>query len=265
MKKRKLQEVLTETKQILCANDYYIYIPKKTIFLTNTENMIPHLMGMQYIARPEMFTGDRGVYSIKKERLKYDSIDKLVKKYYRGAAKQASILAMVKGKIDNLYRIKDMLSTYSTLYLYDTAANPELELKTDYLLVNHLEDAVLQLGMVKADNKKKVEYHCNSFMVDYKKNEDYDLHYRNLSNCYEINKIVQEDKFHKSRKVIFQSQESEMRERMGIEKMLKAAGKNADERIIEEILDLNKSFGVYHTIDMLQSEEIWFDLPNEKL
>lgn len=87
------------------------------------------------------------------------------------------MLAMVKGKIDNLHRIIDMLSTYSVLYLYDTSANPELELMTDYLLVNQLEEMVLQLGLVKADKKKVPEYHCNTFMVNYKSNKNYDLHY----------------------------------------------------------------------------------------
>ncbi|MCI5934248.1 MAG: hypothetical protein MRZ65_01865 [Lachnospiraceae bacterium] len=43
--------------------------------MTNSENMIPHLMGMQYVGRPDMFTGDRGVYMIKKGRLKYDSLE----------------------------------------------------------------------------------------------------------------------------------------------------------------------------------------------
>lgn len=51
-----------------------------------------------------------------------------------------------------------MLSTYSELYLYDVATNPELELKTDYLLVNHLEEMVLQLGMVKSDNRVSLQF-----------------------------------------------------------------------------------------------------------
>ena len=119
MANQKLLEVFLDTKQTLCKNDYYIHIPKKVIHITNSENMIPHLMGMQYIGRPDMFTGDRGAYMIKKQRVRYDSLEKLVKKYYRGGNKQASMLAMVLGKIDNLHRIKDMLSTYSELYLYD--------------------------------------------------------------------------------------------------------------------------------------------------
>lgn len=203
MANQKLLEVFLNIKRILCKSDYYIHVPKKIIRVTNSENMIPHLMGMQYIGRPDMFTGDKGAYMIKKGRLKYNSLEKLVQKYYRGKSKQDSMLAMVNGKIDNLYRIEDMLSTYSVLYLYDVTANPESELQTDYLLVNHLDDRVLQLGMVKADKKNVQEYHCNSFMVDYKENDDYDLHYRNLTQRYEISKIVREDKITKRSEVIY--------------------------------------------------------------
>ena len=255
MANQKLLEVFLDTKRILCKNDYYIHIPKRIIYVTNTENMIPHLMGMQYVGRPDMFTGDRGAYMIKKGRLKYDSLEKLVRKYYRGENKQASLLAMVNGKIDNLSRIEDMLSTYSELYLYDVAANPELELKTDYLLVKHLEEMVLQLGMVKSDNKKVQEYHCNSFMVDYKKNHDYDLHYRNLTQRYEISKIVREDKITKRAEVIYQSSGAEERELAGIEKMLVSADVQTSEKLVKAVLGLNKRFGIYHTLDMLSDEE----------
>lgn len=255
MANQKLLEVFLDTKRILCKNDYYIHIPKKIIHVTNTENMIPHLMGMQYVSRPDMFTGDRGVYMIKKGRLKYDSLEKLVKKYYRDENKQSSLLAMVNGKIDNLHRIKEMLSSYSELYLYDVAANPELELKTDYLLVNHLEEMVLQLGMVKADHKKIQEYHCNSFMVDYKKNDDYDLHYRNLTQRYEISKIVREDKITKRAEVIYQSRDAEERELAGIEKMLASADTQTCEKLVKAVFRLNQKFGEYHTLDMLSDTE----------
>jgi hypothetical protein len=251
----KLLEVFLNTKRILCASDYYIHIPKKIIYVTNSENMIPHLMGMQYIGRQDMFTGDRGAYMIKKGRLKYDSLEKLVGKYYRGKSKQDSILAMVNGKIDNLYRIEDMFSTYSELYLYDVAANPESELKTDYLLVNQLDDRVLQLGMVKADKKKVQEYHCNSFMVDYKENDDYDLHYRNLTQCYEISKIVREDKITKRSQVIYQSNTAKEREMAGIEKMLTSNEIAANSSLVKAIFRLNERFGEYHTIDMLLNSE----------
>ena len=255
MANQKLLEVFLDTKRILCKNDYYIHIPKKIIHVTNSENMIPHLMGMQYVGRPDMFTGDRGVYMIKKGRLKYDSLEKLVRKYYRGENKQASLLAMVNGKIDNLHRIEDMLSTYSDLYLYDVAANPELELKTDYLLVNHQEEMVLQLGLVKSNKKKVQEYHCNSFMVDYKKNDDYDLHYRNLTQRYEISKIVREDKITKRAEVIYQSRIAEERELAGIEKMLTSAEVSISEKLVKAVFRLNQRFGEYHTLDMLADEE----------
>ena len=256
MANQKLLEVFLDTKRILCASDYYIYIPKKIIHVTNSENTIPHLMGMQYIGRPDMFTGDRGAYMIKKKRLKYDSLEKLVQKYYRGKSKQDSMLAMVNGKIDNLYRIEEMLSTYSELYLYDVAANPESELKTDYLLVNQLDDRVLQLGMVKADKKKVQEYHCNSFMVDYKENDDYDLHYRNLTQRYEINKIVREDKITKRSEVIYQSTSAKERERVGIEKMLVSAGVEENTKLVKAVFRLNQRFGVYHTIEMLSDSDV---------
>lgn len=255
MANQKLLEVFLDTKRILCKNDYYIHIPKKIIHVTNSENMIPHLMGMQYVGRTDMFTGDRGVYMIKKGRLKYDSLEKLVRKYYRGENKQASLLAMVNGKIDNLHRIEDMLSTYSDLYLYDVAANPELELQTDYLLVNHQEEMVLQLGLVKSNKKKVQEYHCNSFMVDYKKNDDYDLHYRNLTQRYEISKIVREDKITKRAEVIYQSRIAEERELAGIEKMLESAEISRSEMLVKAVFRLNQRFGEYHTLDMLTDEE----------
>lgn len=255
MANQKLLEVFLDTKRILCKNDYYIHIPKKIIHVTNSENMIPHLMGMQYVGRTDMFTGDRGVYMIKKGRLKYDSLEKLVRKYYRGENKQASLLAMVNGKIDNLHRIEDMLSTYSDLYLYDVTANPELELQTDYLLVNHQEEMVLQLGLVKSNKKKVQEYHCNSFMVDYKKNDDYDLHYRNLTQRYEISKIVREGKITKRAEVIYQSRIAEERELAGIEKMLESAEISRSEMLVKAVFRLNQRFGEYHTLDMLTDEE----------
>lgn len=258
MANQKLLEVFLNIKRILCKSDYYIHVPKKIIRVTNSENMIPHLMGMQYIGRPDMFTGDKGAYMIKKGRLKYNSLEKLVQKYYRGKSKQDSMLAMVNGKIDNLYRIEDMLSTYSVLYLYDVTANPESELQTDYLLVNHLDDRVLQLGMVKADKKNVQEYHCNSFMVDYKENDDYDLHYRNLTQRYEISKIVREDKITKRSEVIYQSKAAEERELAGIEKMFVSANVVPDEKLVKAVLRMNVKFGKYHTMEQLADVESLF-------
>ncbi len=255
MANQKLLEVFLNTKQTLCRNDYYIHIPKKIIHITNSENMIPHMMGMQYIGKPDMFTGDRGAYMIKKQRIKYDSLEKLVKKYYRGENKQASILAMVLGKINNLHMIESMLSTYSELYLYDVTANPDSELKTDYLLVNQHEEMVLQLGIIKAEKCKTQKYHCNSFMIDYKVNDNYDLHYRYLTQRYDINKIVREDKITKQAEVIYQSNSATEREKTGIERMLLAAKIPTNEKLIKSVFRLNQKFGEYHTADMLSDSE----------
>lgn len=76
MASQKLLEIFLVMKEVLCGSDNYIHISGKEIHMTNNENMIPHLMGMQYIGRPYMFTGDKGAYMIKKGRLKYSSIEK---------------------------------------------------------------------------------------------------------------------------------------------------------------------------------------------
>ncbi len=259
MKDTRLLDKFNEAKQILCRYDYYIHIPKKILHLTNGELKIPHLMGLQYIAKDGIFEGDRGVYMIKSGRLRYDSIEKLIRKYYKRIEKQESMAAMVYGKIDNLPRISEMLRTESVLYLYDITANPELQLKTDYLLVNQQRDVVLQLGIIKAVKSKEQICHCNSFMVDYKKDADYDLHYRNLTYCYEISKIVREEKDTKRAEVIYQSMDAEHREQAGIEKMLTAAGIQADEKLIKAVLRLNKKFGAYHTLDMLNDRKALFE------
>lgn len=252
MKDTRLLDKFNEARQILCRYDYYIHTPKKILHLTNGELKIPHLMGLQYIAGKGMFEGDRGVYMIKSGRLQYGSIEKLIRKYYKRVEKQDSIAAMVYGKINHIPQIREMLQTESVLYLYDIQANPELQLKTDYLLVSQQPDVVLQLGIIKAVRSKEPVCHCNSFMVDYKKNADYDLHYRNLTHCYEISRIVREEKDTKRAKVIYRSAEAAQREQSGIEKMLATADIQADERLIKAVSDLNQCFGMYHTLDMLK-------------
>lgn len=99
---------------------------------------------------------------------------------------------------------------------------------------------------IRADNKKVQEYHCNSFMVDYKKNEDYDLHYRNLKQCYEINKIIREDKLTKEAQVIYQNRGAEERELAGIEKMLVSANIRVNGKLVKAVFGLNQRFGKYN-------------------
>ena len=69
-----LIDIFQKTKDVLCRYDYYIYTSKRVLHLTNYELKIPHLMGLQYIDRQNQFTGDFGVYSIKKKRITHDSI-----------------------------------------------------------------------------------------------------------------------------------------------------------------------------------------------
>lgn len=264
MADHRLLKIFKNTKEILCGSNYYIHVPKKILRVTNTKDMIPHLMGLQYVGKPGMFTGDRGAYMLKKERITYEGVQKLVQKYYRKAKKQDSMLGMIYGKMNNLYQIESMLSSYSELYLYDTSANPELELKTDYLLVNQKEDMVLQLGLVKAGEKNSKDYHCNSFMVDYKSNDNYDLHYKNLNVSYEISKIVKEDKKTGDMKVIYQSKAAENRELSGIVKMLEAEAISADDKLVKAIYRLNVKFGCYHTIDMLKDTDALLQNCNDK-
>lgn len=62
-----LLDIFLKTKEVLCKYDYYIYTSKQVIHLTNTELKIPHLMGLQNLGRPNQFTGDNGVYAMKKK------------------------------------------------------------------------------------------------------------------------------------------------------------------------------------------------------
>lgn len=211
-------------------------------------------MGLQYIGA-EKFTGNSGAYLIKKGRLKRKSIEVMTTKLYRRKSLRESIRSMISGKIDNIDRIKEMFSNASVLYLYDTKKNPESEFKTDYLMVYMTTRQVFQLGLVKSMTKEKNLCHCNSFIVTYTSNDDYDQYYRNLQNRNEILKIVREEKATKKSEVIYQSKQASVHELGGIEKMLQAAELPYTEKLLKMILRLNIQFGKYHTIDMLNDTE----------
>ena len=49
--------------------------------------------------------------------------------------------------------------------------------------------------------------------------------------------------------------EAAQREKSGIEKMLAAAGIYADKKLLNLIFQLNKKFGIYHTVDILNDNE----------
>ena len=79
MKDTRLLKMFNDTKDVLCKYDYYIHTAKRILHLTNTELKIPHLMGLQYVGRPNQYAGDFGVYAVKKGRITLESLEKLVK------------------------------------------------------------------------------------------------------------------------------------------------------------------------------------------
>ena len=243
-----LIDIFQKTKDVLCKYDYYIYTPKRVLHLTNSELKIPHLMGLQYIGRPNQFTGDFGVYSIKKKRITHDSIEKLVRKYYKTEEKQNVMLEMIYRKLNNLYLLEEMFHSYSKLYLYEKAEGTEFD--CDYLMVHESGKAILHLGLVKSADSKGL-YHCNSFMATYQTDREKDLFFCHLSHRYEISKIVREDKMTKRAETIYLSSDAECREHTGIAKMLLAEGFDADDKLIKEIIKVNLKFGKYHILSEL--------------
>ncbi len=183
-----------------------------------------------------------------------ESVEKLVRKYYKTEEKQRRMLEMIHRKLDNLGGLGEMFSSYSKLYLYEKEQNGDSEFQSDYLLVHENGKKILHLGFVKSERGKDI-YHCNSFMTTYQNDRDRDSFYRNLPNRYEITKIVRENKDTKHKEVIYQSMEAEQREKSGIEKMLTAEGIHADKKLLNLIFQLNKKFGIYHTVDMLNDNE----------
>ncbi len=211
-------------------------------------------MGMQYLGKPNQFTGDYGAYAIKKQRITMESVEKLVRKYYKTEEKQRRMLEMIHRKLDNLGGLGEMFSSYSKLYLYEKGQNGDSEFQSNYLLVHENGKKILHLGLVKSERGKDI-YHCNSFMTTYQNDRDRDSFYRNLPHRYEIAKIVRENKDTKHKEVIYQSVEAEQREKSGIEKMLAAEGIHADKKLLNLIYQLNKKFGIYHTLNMLNGNE----------
>lgn len=253
MQDQKLFFIFQNTKEVLCKFDYYIYLPKRILRLTNREDQIPHLMGLQYVGRPNYYVGDFGVYAIKKGRIQMPSIEKLIHKYYKNPEKQQNILKMVHLKMDNLHLISEMLTSYSKLYLYNISGQASTKFESDYLLVHHVKGKTVHLGLIKVPGSEKGVYCCNSFITTYQKDRDSDLFYRDLEHHFEIQKIVRENKKTKEREVIYQSEQAVVREQSGIEKMLKEIGIRPDIKLVKSIVQLNQKFGKYHQIADLQN------------
>ena len=232
MKDTRLLQIFQSVKDTICKYDYYIHTSKKIIHLSNTEDKIPHLMGLQYAGRPKQYTGDFGAYAVKKGRITMQSLEKLVQKYYRTEEKQRRILEVIHLKLDNLSFLPEMFASYSKLYLYDLGRREDSDFDSDYLMVHEMEDRTLHLGIIKKDRQEKNLCQCNSFMTTYKKDKNSDSFYRGLEHCYEINRIVREDKMTKRAETIYLSSMAECRERTGIEKMLQAGGIGAGLNVI---------------------------------
>ena len=149
-----LLDIFQDTKEVLCRYDYYVHTQKRILHLTNSEIKIPHLMGMQYLGKPNQFTGDYGAYAIKKQRITMESVEKLVRKYYKTEEKQRRMLEMIHRKLDNLGGLGEMFSSYSKLYLYEKGQNGDSEFQSDYLLVHENGKKILHLGLVKSERGK---------------------------------------------------------------------------------------------------------------
>ncbi len=247
-----LFEIFQNTKDILCKYDYDIHTSKRILHLTNSELKIPHLMGLQYVGKTNQFTGDFGVYSIKKKRITHASIDKLVRKYYKTEEKQRVILEMIYRKLDNLPLLENMFRSYSKLYLYEKAEDTEFN--CDYLMVHESGKMILHLGLVRSEDKKGT-FHCNSFLTTYQTDKNKDVFFCHLAQRYEINKIVRTEKENGKSETIYQSKEAEERELSGIEKMLAASGVSQNGKLVKAIFRLNQKFGEYHTMEMLADTE----------
>ncbi len=247
-----LFEIFQNTKDILCKYDYDIHTSKRILHLTNSELKVPHLMGLQYVGKTNQFTGDFGVYSIKKKRITHASIEKLVRKYYKTEEKQRVILEMIYRKLDNLSLLENMFRSYSKLYLYEKTE--DMEFNCDYLMVHESGKMILHLGLVKSEDKKGT-FHCNSFLTTYQTDKNKDVFFRHLAQRYEINKIVRTEKGNGRSETIYQSKEAEERELSGIEKMLAASSIPQNNKLVKAVFRLNQKFGEYHTMEMLADIE----------
>lgn len=254
MQDQRLLQVFQNVKAILCQYIYYIHIPDKILCISNREEQIPHLMGLQYIGRPNHYTGDFGAYAIKKGKITKSSIEKMIRKYYRNYEKQCQILEMINLKIDNLCLISDMLSSYSKLYLYDTNSNADSAYNSDYLLVHRSDKKIIHLGLIKVSGKEKDFFRCNSFLTTYLKDQKSDIFYGNLEHSFEIQKILREEKSSGLKEVIYQSDQSKLREISGIEKMLKTESIQLDPKLIKSIAFLNGKFGKFLTMKELLND-----------
>lgn len=122
MKDTRLFEIFSETKQILCKYDYSIHTPKKILHLTNSELKLPHLMGLQYIGRKDLYTGDNSAYSIKKGKLTMSSMEKFVRKFPVSFAPFANSSALL-FELLLLLKLVEIINTFCSFFILLYFAN----------------------------------------------------------------------------------------------------------------------------------------------
>ncbi len=93
-------------------------------------------MGMQYLGKPNQFTGDFGAYAIKSSVSQWNRWKSWCGNTIRRRKNSAGCLEMIHRKLDNLGELGEMFSSYSKLYLYEKEKNKESEFQSDYLLVH---------------------------------------------------------------------------------------------------------------------------------
>lgn len=84
-----------------------------------------------------------------------DSIEKLSVSFINHKIKQEQILKLIHLKLNHLYLLNEMFTTYSQLYLFDVNINPQSEFDSDYLLIHETDKIVLHLGIIKSKNAEK--------------------------------------------------------------------------------------------------------------
>lgn len=72
-----------------------------------------------------------------------------------------------------------------------------------------------------------------------------------VQSLLENNKIVREDKKTKRTETIYLSSDAEYREYTGIKKMLLMDGLESNDKLIKEIIKVNRKFGKYHLLSEL--------------
>ena len=85
------------------------------------------------------------------------------------------------------------------------------------------------------------------------------------SHFWKFNKIIREDKKTKRTEIIYLSSDAEYREYTGIKKMLLMEGLESNDKLIKEIIKVNRKFGKYHLLsELIDISEMIFKCENKR-